>query len=110
MGSNAIDTTGMLCICGKKLIRAGIDNGCQVLACPDMKRCGTEYRIPLDDPRTLPFPWEAVRVSARIYKCIDCKMEIDEEQAKRTFQEEGRALCVICEGREYGIEIQGFGI
>lgn len=44
MGSNAIDTTGMLCTCGKKLNYAGIDNGCHVLVCPVHSK--KSYRIP----------------------------------------------------------------
>lgn len=100
------DATGMLCTCGKRLVYRGMDNGCYLLACP---RCeGKSYRIPTIDPRTLPFPWEIPRV--KVYNCRDCGTVITEEQALGTFHEEGRALCVICEGREHGIEIQGFEI
>ena len=101
-----LDTSGMLHTCGKKLVYKGIDNGCYVLVCLDKKCDGASYRLPVEDPRKLPFPWEIKRV--KIYSCRDCGAGITEEQAKRTFQEEGRALCVICEGREHGIEIQGF--
>jgi hypothetical protein len=103
------DTTGMLHTCGKKLTYAGIDNGCRVLVCRDCTdKYGSEvsYRISIEDPRKLPFPWEIPRV--KVYHCRDCPSEITEEQAKRTFNEEGRALCVRCEGREHGIEIMGF--
>lgn len=105
------DTTGMLHTCGKKLTYAGIDNGCYVFvcrACTDKNGSEISYRISIEDPRKLPFPWEIPRV--KIYHCRDCPAEITEEQAKRTFKEEGRALCVICEGREHGIEIMGFEI
>jgi len=94
------DTSGMLHTCGKKLVYQGIDNGCYVLVCPNKNCDGASYRFPIEDPRKLLFPWEIPRV--KVYTCRDCGAEITEEQAKRTFNEEGRALCVICEGRENG--------
>ncbi len=103
------DTSGMLHTCGKRLAYAGIYNGCHVLVCRDCTdKYGAEvsYRIPVEDPRKLPFPWEIPRV--KFYTCRDCGAGITEEQALQTFQEEDRALCVRCEGREHGIEIQGF--
>lgn len=34
----------------------------------------------------------------KVYACKDCKKDIDEAQAKRTFEDEGRALCAACRG------------
>lgn len=125
------DTTGMLHTCGKKLVYRGIDNGCYVLVCLDKKCDGASYRIPIEDPRKLISPCELITLPmvkvyepnepseptfpvlitlpmVKVYKCRDCGTEITEEQALRTFHEEDRALCVICEGREHGIEIMGF--
>ena len=102
------DTSGMLHTCGKKLVYQGIDNGCYVLVCVNKKCDGAGYRLPVEDPSKLLFPWETPIL--KVYKCRDCRAEITEEQAKRTFKEEDRALCLICEGREHGIEIQGFEI
>lgn len=74
--------------------------------CTDKNGSEISYRISIEDPRKLPFPWEIPRV--KVYHCRDCPAQITEDQAKRTYREEGRALCVRCEGREHGIEIQGF--
>lgn len=90
-----IDTTGMLHTCGHKLVYAGIDNGCYVLVCLNKKCNNFSYRIPVEDPRKLPFPWEMERV--KVYTCRDCGFQIMEEQATRTFEEVGRALCESCE-------------
>jgi len=126
------DTSGMLHTCGKKLQFKGIDNGCYVLMCENKKCDGAGYRLPVEDPGKLVSPCEMITLPrvkvisieqqanimcemvnlprVRVYNCRDCGTEITEEQAKRTYREEGRALCVICEGREHGIEIQGFEI
>jgi ssDNA-binding Zn-finger/Zn-ribbon topoisomerase 1 len=93
------DTTRMLHTCGKKLTYQGIDNGCHVLVCPNKKCDGASYRFPVE-VRKLISPCELITLPmVKVYKCRDCGAGIMEEQAKRTFQEEGRALCVICEGR-----------
>uniref|UniRef100_A0A6M3JX19 Uncharacterized protein n=1 Tax=viral metagenome TaxID=1070528 RepID=A0A6M3JX19_9ZZZZ len=103
------DTSGMLHTCGKKLVYKGIDNGCYVLMCPEKKCDGASYRLPTEDPRKLVSPCELITLPrVKVYTCRDCPAKITEEQAKRTYREEGRALCVICEGREHGIEIMGF--
>ncbi len=73
-----MDIAGMRCTCGKQLVKDGIDNGCQVLKCPKCE--GKSYRITIEDPRKLPFPWEILRV--KVYTCRDCGTEITEEQAK----------------------------
>lgn len=89
----------MVCLCGKKLVYHGIENGCHVLVCPhctDKHKIPKQYRIPVEDPRKLPFPWEIPRV--KVYHCRGCRMPITEEQATKTFEEEGRALCVSCVG------------
>lgn len=91
------DTSGMLHTCGKKLTYAGIDNGCNVLvcrACTDKNGSEISYRIPIEDPRKLPFPWEIPRV--KVCKCRDCGVRIHEKQALKTFNELGRALCGKC--------------
>lgn len=84
----------MLCTCGKKLVYKGVDNGCHVLACPGCE--GKSYRIPVIDPRTLISPCEMVLVKVKVYACRGCRARIEEEQAKRTFDEKGRALCESC--------------
>lgn len=89
------DTAGTLHTCGKKLVYRGIDNGCYVLVCLDKKCDGASYRLPVEGPGKLLFPWETPIL--KVYKCRNCRAEITEEQAKRTFHGEGRALCVICE-------------
>lgn len=38
----------LLCHCGSKLISKGIDGGCQIYECSG-KKCGSGYRIPLDE-------------------------------------------------------------
>ena len=128
------DTSGMLHTCGKRLVYKGIDNGCYVLVCLDKKCDGASYRLPIEDPRKLVSPCELITLPrvkvynepqinaderrfiselttlprVKVYTCRDCGAEITKEQALRTFREEGRALCVRCEGREHGIEIMGF--
>lgn len=91
-----IDVTGMLCSCGSRLRNAGKDNGCFVLACTNPK-CPMQYRIPDIDPRTLPFPWETPRQT--VYGCRVCSHAIEEEQAKRTFRDLGKAMCKECENK-----------
>lgn len=106
-----LDTSGMLHTCGKKLTYAGIENGCHVLvclACTDKHKQTVQFRIPVEDPWKLPFPWETPRI--RTHNCRDCGRQIDEKQAKDTFEEVGRALCVFCDAREHGIEVMGFEI
>lgn len=103
------DTSGMLHTCGKKLVYQGIDNGCYVLVCPNKNCDGASYRLPVEDPGKLVSPCDLITLPRfKVYTCRDCGTGITEEQAKRTFNEEGRALCVRCKGREYGIEIMGF--
>ena len=108
----------MFCKCGKRLVRKGIENGCYVLACPNTK-CERVYQIPINpqldypgdriisgwkppaeplnafDNPTRPIP---VR---KIYLCTDCRHSIEKEQALRTFEQEERSLCVICETKEH---------
>ncbi|MDP2217230.1 MAG: hypothetical protein Q8J68_08095 [Methanolobus sp.] len=81
---SAIDTSEMLCTCGKKLNYAGTDNGCHVLVCPVHSK--KSYRIPVDQG-TLPFPLETLMVKK--YNCKDCGADIEKGQALRTFEEEG---------------------
>lgn len=83
----------MLCTCGKRLTYQGIENGCYILVCLHCK-ADKMYRIPVDDPRKMPFPWEIPRV--KVYTCRDCHARIEEDQALRTFKDLGRALCVSC--------------
>ena len=93
------DTSGLLHTCGKRLTYAGLDNGCQVLVCrvcSDKSGSEISYRIPTEDSRKLPYPWETKRV--KVYTCRDCGAGITEEQAKRMFEEVGRALCILCHG------------
>lgn len=40
-----INTAGMLCICGKRLVNQGTYNGCYVIGCPV---CDKRYNIPAD--------------------------------------------------------------
>lgn len=101
----------MLHTCGKKLVYQGIDNGCYVLVCLDKKCDGASYRLPVEDPRKLVSPCELITLPrVKVYKCRDCGTEITEEQAKTTFKEEERALCIVCAAREHGIEIFGFEV
>lgn len=95
----------MLHTCGKKLVYQGIDNGCYVLVCLDKKCDGASYRLPIEDPGKLVSPCELITLPrVKVYTCRNCRAEISEEQAKRTFKEEERALCLICEGREHATE------
>lgn len=88
------DTSGMLHTCGHKLVYAGIDNGCHVLVCLNKKCGGYYYRIPVEDPRKLPFPWETPR--EKVYKCTVCRTQITKEQALETFDKLGKAVCESC--------------
>lgn len=92
---NTIDTSGMLCTCGKKLNYAGTDNGCHVLVCPVHSK--KSYRIPMTDPMTLISPCEMVGITVKTTACRLCGTVIAEEQALRTFNEYGRAVCAECE-------------
>lgn len=88
------DTTGMLCTRGKKLNYAGTDNGCHVLVCPVHSK--KSYRIPIDQ-RTLVSPCEMVGIRVEVTACRLCGIVIAKEQALRTFNEYGRAVCAECE-------------
>lgn len=89
-----MDTTGMRCTCGKKLVVTNKDDGgCVVLACPN-KKCEKSYRTPIIPGTTLPFPWETMVVKP--YFCKKCKRAISEEQAKTTFSDFGKATCSDC--------------
>jgi hypothetical protein len=89
-----VDTTGMLCTCGKRLyVISKDDGGCCTLTCPN-KKCEKFYKIPLIPGTLLSFPWETRRV--REYKCRKCNATISEDQAKTTFKELDKALCEAC--------------
>lgn len=93
-------------VCGAKLIDKGLDRGCQLLVCS--KRCGQGYRAwigpppisPCEMPETLhstetPSP---VIPPIKTYSCRQCTSSISQEQAQKTFAEQGRALCEGCAG------------
>lgn len=115
------DTSGMVCICGKRLVHKGIENGCHILACLNTK-CNGWYQIPIHTHQDLEYPrerilrgWEppiipsdvmksiqaikitAVPVMQKQYVCRDCGCDITKEQAERTYREYEKALCVACE-------------
>lgn len=95
-----MDTAGMLHTCGKKLMYKGIENGCYVLECTkcsDKHKQNIQYRIPVEDPRKLVSPCEMVGITVKTTACRLCGTVIAEEQALRTFNDLGRAVCAECE-------------
>ncbi|MGB8218534.1 MAG: hypothetical protein WCE94_14650 [Candidatus Methanoperedens sp.] len=99
-------------VCGAKLMDKGIDRGCRVLVCA--KKCSQGYRIPIGPPPISPcemmpitsvdetFPSTEIPSPAippiKTYSCRQCTSPISQEQAQKTFAEQGRALCEGCTG------------
>jgi len=66
--------------------------------------CGRAYHIPLFSRDKLPppgyghqFQTAAKYIPAKEYRCKSCKTSIQEDQALKTFNEMGCALCNVCE-------------
>lgn len=95
----------MKCHCGGKLEYHGVVRGCHEYTC---QKCGNGCNIPTQDPRDLVSPCELI-YNRKSILCKGCGRVIQRDQAIRTFDELGRALCIICEGREHGI-IQQFEV
>ncbi len=99
-------------VCGAKLIDKGIDRGCRLLVCS--KKCGQGYRAWIGPPPISPCEMMPITASdetlpsteipppvtppIKTYACRQCASTISQEQARKTFAEQGKALCVECAG------------
>ncbi|MFZ2411861.1 MAG: hypothetical protein WAW23_09850 [Candidatus Methanoperedens sp.] len=97
-------------VCGAKLLDKGIDGGCRALVCS--KKCGQGYRVPIGPPPQSPCEMFITAIDdspstkipspdippIKTYTCRRCISPISQEQAQKTFAEQGRALCENCAG------------